>query len=134
LAAYIAASAPRSRQVGGRRRRGAPRLVRAPGPRVGDGRTSATRAMPTLRPTTTSVSSTANGARSALPTRSATRRASSSPRTRSSSTANSSPPSRATVSLPRVACRRRTAASASSRSPAAWPNESLTFLKSSRST
>src|SRR5678816_1780755 len=54
-------------------------------------------------------------------------------RTRSTSTANSSPPSRATVSHPRVAFSSRLETSISSRSPTAWPSESLTFLKLSRS-
>ena len=47
--------------------------------------------------------------------------------------ANSSPPSRATVSSARSALRRRSPQICSSRSPAAWPSESLTCLKSSRS-
>jgi len=38
------------------------------------------------------------------------------------------------VSLPRVAFNSRSATVRSSVSPAAWPNESFTFLKSSRST
>src|SRR5664280_756597 len=47
--------------------------------------------------------------------------------------ANSSPPSRASTSVPRSADRRRSATSRSKASPAAWPSESLTFLKRSRS-
>lgn len=50
-----------------------------------------------------------------------------------SSSTNSSPPSRATVSIgPAQACSRR-ATSCSSRSPASWPQRSLTGLKWSRS-
>ena len=47
--------------------------------------------------------------------------------------ANSSPPNRATVSPSRSALRRRWPQISSNRSPAAWPSESLTCLKSSRS-
>ena len=47
--------------------------------------------------------------------------------------ANSSPPRRATVSPARSALRRRSPQISSRRSPAAWPSESLTRLKSSRS-
>ena len=53
--------------------------------------------------------------------------------TLSSSTANSSPPKRAAVSLARMTLSRRLANSGSTSSPAAWPSESLTVLKSSRS-
>jgi len=59
--------------------------------------------------------------------------ASSSPTTSSHRMVNSSPPNRATVSPGRrTSCRRR-ATSQSSRSPTAWPRESLTSLKRSRS-
>ena len=47
---------------------------------------------------------------------------------------NSSPPWRASRSVERTTPRRRTAIRRSSSSPAAWPSESLTALKSSRST
>ena len=50
-----------------------------------------------------------------------------------SSTANSSPPRRAAVSWSRRQARIRSAAPASSASPAEWPSESLTILKRSRS-
>ena len=47
--------------------------------------------------------------------------------------ANSSPPNLATMSPARRALRRRSPQISSSRSPAAWPSESLTCLNSSRS-
>ena len=50
-----------------------------------------------------------------------------------SNTINSSPPRRPTVSPLRTTLRKRTAASIKSLSPVSWPNESLIFLKSSRS-
>ncbi len=49
------------------------------------------------------------------------------------STTNSSPPRRATVSFSRTICVSRRAASISNWSPPAWPMESLTILKRSRS-
>ena len=65
--------------------------------------------------------------------RTAAPRAASGSRAPSASTANSSPPSRATVSAARSALRSRSPQISSRRSPAAWPSESLTCLKSSRS-
>ena len=53
--------------------------------------------------------------------------------TSSSRTANSSPPKRAATSAPRTLSSSRRANSTSTSSPAAWPSESLTVLKSSRS-
>ena len=54
-------------------------------------------------------------------------------RTPGSSTMNSSPPKRATRSVLRTRSPRRLARVLSSASPAAWPSESLTRLKWSRS-
>ena len=59
--------------------------------------------------------------------------ASSTPWTRSSRIVNSSPPWRAAMSPARIVAARRWATSTRRRSPARWPSESLTTLKSSRS-
>ena len=82
---------------------------------------------------TSSLCPTRSGTAMASSTRSAVSTASSALRTLSSSTANSSPPKRAAVSLARMTLSRRLANSVSTSSPAAWPSESLTVLKSSRS-
>jgi hypothetical protein len=76
----------------------------------------------------------AKGLRSWSTTRSATSVASLAPATSSSITANSSPPRRATVSSGRMQARRLLEIATNNWSPASWPRESLTRLKSSRST
>ena len=79
------------------------------------------------RPSSTSVSTQAASSDSA------SRATSSSLPRFSQTTTNSSPPSRATVSLAWARPRSGRRARLSSRSPTPWPSESLTALKSSRS-
>ena len=89
-----------------------------------------THAVPRLARTVTLRPATTTGSDSAVSRRSASASTSTSSSHR---TANSSPPSRATVSAARVASPRRSPTATSNASPAWWPKESLTALKSSRS-
>ena len=90
-------------------------------------------AMPIDARTKTSLPSRWNGPSSDARIRAATSAASTPSPPSSSRIANSSPPSRAAVSACRSEFFSRSPTSASIRSPAAWPSESLIVLKSSRS-
>ena len=90
-------------------------------------------AMPMLAVTETCWSPMRYGARSSRTSRSAIATERFRSGVSSVSTANSSPPSRATRSPSRTEPAIRSVTATSRASPAAWPRESLTTLKSSRS-
>ena len=81
-----------------------------------------------------SPSPVGNGRRNASTRRQAALTASAGSSRSRMTTMNSSPPVRPTRSPPRIAPVRRFAAACRRASPTAWPRESLTFLKRSRST